>query len=424
MKEIGIVICNYNKSAYVVKCIETVLASDYQNFDIYVVDNASTDNSVEAIKKNYKDIVTVLENKENLGGSGGFNTGIRKVLEGDYKYVYCLDNDVQITPNAIGALHDFLENNPKVGMVGSKVNHLQMPNYVQQMGLKIRFDCFSAETLYADCLDSVEIPEIVYCDTVAACSVMLPVKVIREVGMMPEDNFIYWDDMEWGYLVSQAGYQVAAIGASKVYHEMSANMRRENTFSTYYLWRNQLHFFMKYTPDSLREKMCFQLLSSVFNEIYTCMYREEHNVASTIEYAFFDAIMGKRGKAEPEKILPNDSSNQRVLTALQRYNQICVKDKANIGLEQAIRKLLPNMQFVTEDKAQSVWKSCHNIMTVEDTSLSSIYVDENWNVLLDAADVQVIEQYSYSMQLFIYMHQNVFYLRSKQLYNTKGKNCF
>ncbi len=424
MKEIGIVICNYNKSAYVVKCIETVLASDYQNFDIYVVDNASTDNSVEAIKKNYKDIVTVLENKENLGGSGGFNTGIRKVLEGDYKYVYCLDNDVQITPNAIGALHDFLENNPKVGMVGSKVNHLQMPNYVQQMGLKIRFDCFSAETLYADCLDSVEIPEIVYCDTVAACSVMLPVKVIREVGMMPEDNFIYWDDMEWGYLVSQAGYQVAAIGASKVYHEMSANMRRENTFSTYYLWRNQLHFFMKYTPDSLREKMCFQLLSSVFNEIYTCMYREEHNVASTIEYAFFDAIMGKRGKAEPEKILPNDSSNQRVLTALQRYKQICVKDKANIGLEQAIRKLLPNMQFVTEDKAQSVWKSCHNIMTVEDTSLSSIYVDENWNVLLDAADVQVIEQYSYSMQLFIYMHQNVFYLRSKQLYNTKGKDCF
>lgn len=424
MKEIGIVICNYNKSAYVVKCIETVLASDYQNFDIYVVDNASTDNSVEAIKKNYKDIVTVLENKENLGGSGGFNTGIRKVLEGDYKYVYCLDNDVQITPNAIGALHDFLENNPKVGMVGSKVNHLQMPNYVQQMGLKIRFDCFSAETLYADCLDSVEIPEIVYCDTVAACSVMLPVKVIREVGMMPEDNFIYWDDMEWGYLVSQAGYQVAAIGASKVYHEMSANMRRENTFSTYYLWRNQLHFFMKYTPDSLREKMCFQLLSSVFNEIYTCMYREEHNVASTIEYAFFDAILGKRGKAEPEKILPNDSSNQRVLTALQRYNQICVKDKANIGLEQAIRKLLPNMQFVTEDKAQSVWKSCHNIMTVEDTSLSSIYVDENWNVLLDAADVQVIEQYSYSMQLFIYMHQNVFYLCSKQLYNTKGKDCF
>lgn len=424
MKEIGIVICNYNKSAYVVKCIETVLASDYQNFDIYVVDNASTDNSVQAIKENYKDVVTVLENQENLGGSGWFNTGIRKVLEGDYKYVYCLDNDVQITPDAIGALHDFLEKNPKVGMVGSKVKHLQMPDYVQQMGLKIRFDCFSAETLYADCLDSTEIPEIVYCDTVAACSVMLPTKVVREVGMMPEDNFIYWDDMEWGYVVSQAGYQVAAIGASVVYHEMSANMRRENTFSTYYLWRNQLHFFMKYTPDSLRDNMCFRLLSSVFDEIYTCMYREEHNVATTIEYAFFDAIMGKRGKAEPEKILPNDSSDQRVLAALQKYEQICVKDEAQIGLEQAIRKLCPNMQFVAENQAQSVWKSCHNIMTVEDTSLSNIYVDENWNILLDAADVQVVEQYSYSMQLFIYMHQNVFHLRSKQLYDAKRKDCF
>lgn len=81
MKKIGIVICNYNKSEYVVNCIQSVLESKTDDFDIFVVDNASTDNSVEAVRNRYGDQVNVLVNSENLGGSGGFNTGIRTVLE-------------------------------------------------------------------------------------------------------------------------------------------------------------------------------------------------------------------------------------------------------------------------------------------------------------------------------------------------------
>ncbi len=85
MKKIGIVICNYNKKEYVVNCIQSVLESKTDDFDIYVVDNASTDGSVEAVREQYGEQVTLLVNSENLGGSGGFNTGIRKVLEEDYE---------------------------------------------------------------------------------------------------------------------------------------------------------------------------------------------------------------------------------------------------------------------------------------------------------------------------------------------------
>lgn len=70
MKKIGIVICNYNKKEYVVNCIQSVLESKTDDFDIYVVDNASTDDSVKAIRETYGGKVTVLVNKENLGGSG------------------------------------------------------------------------------------------------------------------------------------------------------------------------------------------------------------------------------------------------------------------------------------------------------------------------------------------------------------------
>lgn len=66
MNPIGIVICNYNKRDFVVDCIRSVQESKVQNFDIYMVDNASGDDSVEAVKNEFGDSVTILQNNENL----------------------------------------------------------------------------------------------------------------------------------------------------------------------------------------------------------------------------------------------------------------------------------------------------------------------------------------------------------------------
>lgn len=83
MKRVGAVICNFNKKEDVLNCIQSVRESKYTDYDLYVVDNASSDGSAEAIREKYGSQVTVLVNAENLGGSGGFNTGLRKALEKD-----------------------------------------------------------------------------------------------------------------------------------------------------------------------------------------------------------------------------------------------------------------------------------------------------------------------------------------------------
>lgn len=420
MKAIGIVICNYNKADYVCRCIESVLDSDMDNFDIYMVDNASEDNSVEMVTERFGDKVTILENSENLGGSGGFNRGIRKVLEEGYEYLMCLDNDVKVAKEAVRSLYEFLKRNPKVGMAGSKVYHMHEPEYIQQMGLNIHFKNCSAETLYADRKDSPDIPEVVYCDTVAACSLMMPTRVVKKVGLMPEDNFIYWDDMEWGYLVKKAGYKVAACGGSKVYHEMSANVRRENTFSTYYLWRNRLHFFMKYTKRELWEQMSFYQLRSVFDGVYESMYREEHNVAKTIMSAFLDAMMFVRGKASPDKILTNDGNQDKVNRLLHGLHKVYVEDTEGFGLEDVLKKMGQNISIVDRERAEKKLRTCRYIMDVTDFSMEYVYIDQYWNILLDKGDAEVVKNYGYSLQLFLYMHQNTFLSQTEKLQNTHG----
>ena len=102
MKKIGIVICNYNKEDAVLDCIQSILESKFQDFDLYVVDNGSTDMSVKRIKETYPGSLVLIENKENLCGSGGFNTGLREVYKKGYPYVMCVDNDALLDENAIG----------------------------------------------------------------------------------------------------------------------------------------------------------------------------------------------------------------------------------------------------------------------------------------------------------------------------------
>lgn len=98
--------------------------------DTIGVDNASTDGNPERILEKYGDQVTLLQNAENLGGSGGFNTGLRLVLEKDYSYAMCLD-DAMVDEQAISELYTYLEQHSDTGMAGARVYHTQMPEYVQ-----------------------------------------------------------------------------------------------------------------------------------------------------------------------------------------------------------------------------------------------------------------------------------------------------
>ena len=85
MDKIGVVVCNYNKSKDLDNCITSILESTCKDIEIYVVDNASKDNSLELLHNKYEEKVYIIENTQNLGGSGGFNTGLRAVMKENFK---------------------------------------------------------------------------------------------------------------------------------------------------------------------------------------------------------------------------------------------------------------------------------------------------------------------------------------------------
>lgn len=347
MRKIGVVICNYNKRDYVLNCIASMLKQSVEA-DIYVVDNASADGSAEAVRQKYGQQVTLIENKDNLGGSGGFNTGLRRVLQEDYTYIMLMDNDVVADVDAVKHLYEFLEEHPDVGMAGSKVYYMDDPDKIWGYGADIDFEKYVQKDKYKNWTDSPEIPEISYCEYVAACSLMARTDAIRKVGIMPEENFIYWDDMEWGYRFNRAGYKVCVYGKSKVWHK-GGGSNAVNTFSNYYMLRNRILFFKKVLPAEKREHFADLILDYLFRMIYSCHLKGEDNIVKSVMYAFDDAVHGVTGKAEDRKILPRGRNAVRIAQAIGEAANVLVRfngDHEGLGnIIRNIKKNKPDVQI-------------------------------------------------------------------------------
>lgn len=457
-KKIGIVICNYNKEDYIIHCIQSILASTINDFDVYVVDNASTDNSVSLIQEMYGNQVTLIVNPENLGGSGGFNAGLRKALQQDYEYLMCVDNDVVFDPAAVEELQTFLENHPETGMVGSKVYFMDYPDKIWSYGGEINFDRYVQIDHYRNCIDTADIPDMEYADYVPACSLMARTEAIRQVGIMPEDNFIYLDDMEWGYRFNQAGYKVAVCGASKVWHK-GGGRNAGNTFIHYYMWRNRINFFMKVlsptetvsnstvqdkhgksvyaasNKDNSRERFAETILTEMFRMIYSVNLKGETNIVKTLMYAFDDATHGIRGKAADYKIFPRFPVKNRVEQALQGSNSVLIKFNGSFeGLGNIIRNIRSfysdmRIGICADDNCEQSDKirrqienqypdcevnieycpemygthmvMCSHIFELSEDDPEDIYIDPWCNIIYSAEDYVYCKNFEQTKELFL-----------------------
>lgn len=428
MKTTGIVICNYNKCDYVLGCIQSVLESKTDDYDLYVVDNASTDDSAEKIQELYGDRLNLIVNEENLGGSGGFNTGIRKVVSAGYKYVWCLDNDVLVDEEALPYLVKFLDEHEETGMVGSKVYHMENPDYVQQFGITIDFNELCVEAKYLNEFEDGTMPEVVYSDAVAACSVLVRTSLIKEIGPMPEANFLYWDDTEWGYRCNRAGYKVASYGKSKVLHAMGAKKESVNTFPVYYAWRNWINFFIKYTPEEDMERVAETFIQSVFEIVYGGYYRGEYNKAKTVIYAYDDALHGVYGKAPVDKIFDIDYNHSKLQKLVEGKEVIYIENTGHEALgERVAEKILnfnPDVKIIYEPvdgvEPQLFIKLCNYIFALRVTEDKVVYIDEDENILSDSQDEIKVRNYNISKQAFMFSQKPLFMMLADKLKNSGG----
>ncbi|WP_051200192.1 glycosyltransferase [Butyrivibrio sp. FCS006] len=434
MKDIAVVICNYNKKEYVIKCVASLKSQNIDNFDIYVVDNASNDGSADEIQKTYGDEVTLICNDKNLGGSGGFNTGMRVAYDAGYKYIVLLDNDVVVREDCIESFYNDMEEYSDIGIMGAKILKMDKPDVIQEFGSFVDFNEMRFKLAYENEKDPEELPHINECDYVPACALVVRKELIEKVGFMPEENFIYYDDILWGMRCKRAGYKVAADSRAVAWHKGGGGAN-PTTFPNYYLIRNKTRFFaLNRDASSLPngsegdEILAKNILREVYEGIYACAYNDLSNIAKTRFDAFLDALNGVSGRAVDGRIRQKEKSRERLYKLLSGKKTILVYvngdyddtkriiseiryheslegtsyqiDLAGEGEASILGIAVKNTVDIKDDEYDLVINACKHVFYVAPEHMDKIWVDGWTNVITNEKDAELCRGFASSYKVF------------------------
>lgn len=241
---VSIVIVTWNKRADVLNLLDSLQSLVSDNVCIIVVDNASTDGTSVAIKLHPLK-VTLLENKENLGGTGGFNTGIRHALEErNPKYIWLLDNDAEVTPDTLEKLMSVMEADSRIGVAGSCILDTIDRNLIVEAGghvddLTATWKPYLRYQIYSQFQSSPPLDV----DYVPACSAMVRKELFDAIGIMDERYFLHWDDVDFCRVARKAGFRIVSVLDSVVYH---GTEKGYSNAVLYFDVRNSLLFISKH----------------------------------------------------------------------------------------------------------------------------------------------------------------------------------
>ncbi len=245
--KISMVIINWNGKQVLRDCLESVLKLRHPMHEIIVVDNGSTDGSVEMMEIEYRGKVKVIRNAKNLGAPVARNQGMQEAVKTEIDFIYCLDNDLTIDPDAIGALLSVLARDPKIAMAGSLIFLQNEPDVIFSAGHNLDWTQNLVHTLGSGQKQRGQFRDIWDVGYVGSGAVLIRTDFIRKHGVFDESYIGYgYEDTEYGYRANRLGYRVVCCADSKVWHRPHSNIGRYSFRKKYLETRNAIRFIKKY----------------------------------------------------------------------------------------------------------------------------------------------------------------------------------
>ncbi len=260
---VSIVIVNWNSKEHTINIIKSLRHITYNNFDIIIVDNGSSDGSQkELMKKKYKN-VTIIENMRNLGLAEGTNIGLREGLKRGSKYILTMNNDMYVKNDFLNVLVDVMEKHSEVSVSQPKIYYTEPDNMIWCAGVDFKLSGFKPREQGKIDRKVNEKPK--YVDTID-CVLMMRSSVLKKIGLLNKKLFVIHELAEWGLRSRKKGYKCLYVPKSEVWHKVAASMeklKKESEISLYYNIRNWL-LVIKYNKNALYYLMVLFLQSTIF----------------------------------------------------------------------------------------------------------------------------------------------------------------
>jgi len=245
---VSVVIPNWNGKEYLRDCIASLREQTHNNLEIIVVDNASTDDSVEYLRKNFPE-TKVIKHSKNFGFGAANNTGIR-VAQG--KYIMMLNNDTRLEPKCVEELRKSIDKDEKFGACASKILLEHEGNLVDVAGIVVCLDGLSIGRGRLESSDKFNNEEEVFFASDCAC--LYRKEMLEDIGLTneiyDEDFFAYADETDMGWRAQLAGWKCIYNPKAVVHHLHSASSSNYSSFKAFLVERNRIWVAVKSFPVS------------------------------------------------------------------------------------------------------------------------------------------------------------------------------
>jgi len=251
---VSIVVVNWNGKELLKNCLSSLDGTDYEDFDVIVVDNGSTDGSVEMVREEFSFVGLVL-NTRNLGFAKANNQGMKRALMNGADYVFLLNNDTEIIhKNWLKNLIEVAESSSKIGIVGCK---LLLPNgNIQHAGGYVDYKG-DHHYLVGDKIGKV--------DYVTGAAFLVKREVVNKIGLFDEQfSPAFSEEVDYCMRARKAGYWVVYSPRTVIIHRMGATAKKHSWLAPI-IYRNRVRCqLLNYPLSWLIRVVVFNFISAVF----------------------------------------------------------------------------------------------------------------------------------------------------------------
>ncbi len=295
---IACIVLNWNGGERILRCIRSLYASSNITPQVVVVDNGSSDGSLELIQRQYPD-VQLIGFEENAGLVLARNTGIRRALEQSFSFVLFIDDDAVVEKDCLHRLFSVLENTPSAGIA--------TPRIFDGSDVEMIWYDGGVTNIFGDTLHrnmgkrkgETESNTPLTISFATGCCVMVKREVFEKVGLLDESYFVYSEDADFSFRARAAGYSIMHIPQAEALHDQSGDTKanKGKWFRDYYVVRNKLMLFQRHYAGI---KKVFAVLSfSIAGILAPIVYHTingEWSRYKAIRAGVVDSLRGRSGK--------------------------------------------------------------------------------------------------------------------------------
>lgn len=243
---VAVVIPAWNQAEITRDCIQSLLASDYDELRVIVVDNGSDDGFADSIQELASNLI-IVRSETNRGFARGANLGIQYALKHHPDHLLLLNNDTIVDAHMISALVRTAETHPEYHIFSPLITFFDQPERVWFGGGE--WDSRRRLPIHMYARQSVaDVPARVFpIDWASGCALFANVAMFQQVGLLDPAFYAYWEDVDWCFRASSLGYRCAVQPEARVVHRVSATFGgKESPQSVYLYMRNRLLVIRKH----------------------------------------------------------------------------------------------------------------------------------------------------------------------------------